>query len=294
MRINLIYYLYELNGAYTSFEDLFYNLRKYTEHDVRFIVLYRDKNIFLRFKEYLAFGNGIAYIQFAKMNKDGTRPKEIVYDINGDVNIISSEVIHLQLENKITLSAKKCILFYPAMIYKEEAKDTTKYHYELDFVKNNKVLVICNKYNSKYFDNCFIWDMKFSEERIQRQLKLNTCDKDVLVAEEYYKSKMNGINIKPFTYKTYKYYRYDKKNDYNNYNLARYYENIGKLMFEFILFGKESMYSPRNKCFDDGLTEFMNYLGYNDEEERMFTNNDKKQIEDRIYMKKNDVLLNLF
>ena len=65
-------------------------------------------------------------------------------------------------------------------------------------------------------------------------------------------------------------------------------------MFEFILFGKESMYSPRNKCFDDGLTEFMNYLGYNDEEERMFTNNDKKQIEDRIYMKKNDVLLNLF
>jgi hypothetical protein len=63
MKINLIYHLYELNGAYTSFEDTFYNLKKYTNHDVHFIVLYEDKNMFLRFKEYLAFGEGIAYLQ---------------------------------------------------------------------------------------------------------------------------------------------------------------------------------------------------------------------------------------
>ena len=44
MKINLIYLFYELNGAYTSFEDTFYNLKRFTNHDVRFIILYEDKN----------------------------------------------------------------------------------------------------------------------------------------------------------------------------------------------------------------------------------------------------------
>jgi len=95
MRINLIYNLYELNGAYTSFEDLFHNLKKFTNHDVRFVILYKDKNIFYRFKEYLVFGDGIVYIQINKYNKDGTKQKDIIYDFKADVNIVCSEIIHL-------------------------------------------------------------------------------------------------------------------------------------------------------------------------------------------------------
>jgi hypothetical protein len=294
MRINLIYNLYELNGAYTSFEDLFYNLRKYTSHDVRFIILYKNKNIFLRFKEYLAFGNGIVYIQIAKMNKDGSRPKEILFDIKGDINIISSEIIHLDLENRIKLSADKTMLFYPAMIYKQEAKDKTQYNYEMQYISSNQVIPICNSYNAKFFENPFVWDMKFSTERINRMKLLNKNQNELLVAEDYYKAKMQGHNIKPFTYQTYKYFRYDKKSESNCFDKARYYENIGKLVIEFVLFGKESIYLPLNKKFNDGMTEFMCSLGYDDEQQYLFTDKDKPQIENSIYMKSNDVLLDLF
>ena len=56
---------------------------------------------------------------------------------------------------------------------------------------------------------------------------------------------------------------------------SRYYENIGKLMFEFILLGKESQYLPKNKKFYDGLSEYMNYLDIDDNNTYIFTSKEK-------------------
>ena len=296
MRINLIYNLYELNGAYTSFEDLYHNLKKYTNYDIRFIVLYKDKNVFNRFKEYLVFGSGIAYIQIAKYNRDGTKQKDIFYDFKSDISIISSEIIHLIKDGNINVTSNQTILFYPAFVYKQEAIDTSRYQYELEYIKQNNVLVVGNEYNKKYVDNCFVWYMKFSVERINRIKKMSTNENEILIAEDYYKNKMSKLNIKPFSYKLYKYYRYDKKNENNLFTDfgARYYENIGKLMFEFILLDKQSIYLPKNKHGNDGLTEFMCYLGYDDNIEHYFSSDDKKYLEEKLYMNSTDELLQLF
>ena len=303
MKINLIYLFYELNGAYTSFEDTFYNLRKFTNHDVRFIILYEDKNLLRRFREYLAFGDGICYLPLwvgkymdTYGNTSIIKHKKMTYNIKGDINIISSEIIKLQKNNRFKQSAKQEILLYPAFIYKKQQKDLTIYNDEINYIKEHKVLTVCNQYNSKFVGDNFIWYMKFSKERIEKLKKLSTTKNDILIAEDYYKNKINGNNIKPFDYKKYLYYRYDKKNNDNLYtdDGARYYENIGKLMFEFILLGKESQYLPKNKKFYDGLSEYMNYLDLDDNNTYIFTNKEKQYFEEKLFMQSNDEFLSLF
>ena len=306
MKINLIYYLYEVNGAFTSFEDTFYNLSKFTNHNVNFFILYEDKYMLAQFKKYLPKGSGICLLELPKTPDKGTNlykrvaVREVyhtmVYNIKGDINIISSEVIRLQKANRIKQSASQEMLLYPAFIYKEQGLDKTFYNDEQEYIKNNDVLVICNKFNTKYVNNSFVWYMQFSKERIEQLKKLVSNENDVLCAEEYYKNKMNCKNIEPFSYKKYEYYRYDKKNETNCYtdDGARYYENIGKLMFEFVLLGKESSYSPRNKQFDDGLTEFMNYLGYDDNQLYWWNYKDISYLEKRLFMNKENKLLSLF
>jgi len=198
----------------------------------------------------------------------------------------------------IKITSEKIILFYPAFIYKKEAKDLIQYEYELDYISQNNVSIIGNEYNKQFVQNSdyFIWYMKFSQERIDRIHKLATNVNDVLIAEDYYINKMNGINIKPFSYNTYKYYRYDKKTDKNNFTDfgARYYENIGKLVFEFVLLDKISIYLPKNKNVADGMTEFMNSISLNDDVEYKFEKEHKSYFEEKLYMKKNDELLTLF
>ena len=303
MKINLIYLFYELNGAYTSFEDTFYNLRRFTNHDIRFIILYEDKNLLRRFHEYLAFGDGICYLPLAVGkymdtygNTNIIKHKKMVYDIKGDIDIISSEIIKLQKQNRFKQSANQEFLLYPAFIYKQQNKNQQILKDEMDYIKEHHVLTICNKFNSKFVDNSFAWYMKFSPERINKLKNLVSNKKDTLVAEEYYHSKIKEENIKPFDYKEYLYYRYDKKNDDNLYtdNGARYYENIGKLLFEFILLGKNSIYLPKNKKFDDGLTEFMNDMGLDDNKEYKFSDKDKQFFEDKLFMKSDDKLLTIF
>jgi hypothetical protein len=204
----------------------------------------------------------------------------------------------MQLEQKgrFLQKADKTYLLYPAFIYKKEAKDKSYYEYQMQYIRDNDVTVICNKYNAQFVDKSFVWYMKFSKERIEKLRQLVTATKETLVAEDYYKEKMEGHNIKPFSYKKYKYYRYDKKNDSNEYSDmgARYYENIGKLMFEFVLLGKESVYLPDNKKFDDGLTEFMNHLGFDDTKSYSWGKQDLEYLEDKLYMKEDDEILTLF
>ena len=295
MRVNLIYFLYELNGAYTSFEDLFYNLKKFTDNDVRFIILYEDKDVLLRFKEYLATGAGICYLQ---IEKEGYHNMKFPfrYDIKGDINVISTEIIQLEWHGRFTQHADKTYLLYPAFIYKDEGKDHSIFEYQMNYIKKHNVLTICNEFNAKYVKDSFIWYMKFSKERIEKIKKLVSSENGTLVAEDYYKNKMEGKNTKPFSYKKYEYYRYDKKNDFNNYtdDGARYYENIGKLMFEFVFLGKESTYSPKNKKFFDGLSEFMRYVGYDDEQEYVFNQKDLALLEEKLYMNEDDEILKLF
>lgn len=295
MRVNLIYFLYELNGAYTSFEDLFYNLKRFTDNDVRFIILYEDKDVLVRFKEYLAFGTGICYLQIEKEGYHNMK-FPIKYDIKGDINVISTEIIQLEWHDRFVQHSNKTYLLYPAFVYKDEGLDHSIFEYQMNYIKEHDVLTICNEFNAKYVDNSFVWYMKFSPERIEKIKKLVSSENGTLVAEDYYKNKMEGKNIKPFSYKKYEYYRYDKKNDFNNYTDggARYYENIGKLMFEFVFLGKESTYSPKNKKFFDGLSEFMRYIGYDDEKEHTFTKDDMPLLEEKLYMNENDEILKLF
>jgi hypothetical protein len=286
MKIDLIYYLYELNGAYTSFEDLFYNLRKYTNWEIRLIVFFDDKLVVKRFKRYFGNESNIVYLplKYGKMH----------YDLHGNACVISSEVIDLVQTKTIEIDFNKTFLFYPAFIYKKEISQH-EFDDMISYINDNGIITICNKFNAQFVKRSFIWYMKFSEERINRLKQISTNDNEILTSEEYFQRKKNKLDIKPFSYKRYDYFRYSKKskdNPYTEYG-ADYYENIGKMMFEFLLLGKESSYSCKDKKINDGLTEFLNEFGIDDNFDFDLNLLSKSKLYDVLFMKHDDKILKL-
>src|SRR5574344_15274 len=287
MKLNIIYYLYELNGAYTSFEDLYYNLRRYLGCDIQWYVFYDTRSIIKRFDSYIALENNICYLPI----KYGT----MHYKITGDINIISSEVIDLINKDALDIISQQTYLFYPAFIYKLES-NVDEFVQQQQYIKDNHVITICNEFNSHYVKDYFVWYMKFSEERITNLRALSTNVNDTLTSEEYFKNKKNLLNMKPFSYKTYQYFRYSKKSKDNPYTEfgADYYENIGKLMFEFLLLEKKAYYYCKNKHIDDGLTEFMQQFDIDDNYDYDLNTINNNVLFEKLFMKQNDEILKLF
>lgn len=286
MKIDLIYYLYELNGAYTSFEDLFYNLRKYTNWEIRLIVFFDDKLVVKRFKRYFGNESNIVYLplKYGKMH----------YDLHGNACVISSEVIDLVQTKTIEIDFNKVFLFYPAFIYKKEISQN-EFNNMISYINDNDIITICNEFNAQFVKDSFIWYMKFSEERINRLKQISTNENGILTSEEYFKRKKNKLDIKPFSYKRYDYFRYSKKSKDNPYTEfgADYYENIGKMMFEFLLLEKEASYSCKNKKINDGLTEFLFQFGIDDNFDFDLNLLSKSKLQEVLFMKHNDEILKL-
>jgi hypothetical protein len=286
MKIDLVYYLYELNGAYTSFEDLFYNLKKYTDWTVRLIVFFDDKSIAKRFKRYLGTDLDIVYLPL--------NHGRMHYDLQGNSCVISSEMIDLVQNKVIDLNFKRKFLFYPAFIYKKEYSQE-EFDKMISYINDNDIITICNRFNSKFVKNSFVWYMKFSEERINRLKGISTDENGILTSEEYFQRKKNKLDIKPFSYKEYDYFRYSKKTEDNPYTEfgADYYENIGKMMFEFLLLGKKAYYSCKNKKINDGLTEFLSEFSIDDNYDFDLNGLSKKQLNDVLFMKQDDEIIRL-
>lgn len=123
---------------------------------------------------------------------------------------------------------------------------------------------------------------EFDTRNIHIGISCDGCnDNNYKYIEQLYKNKI--VEMQP-------------KNDDNLYtdDGARYYENIGKLMFEFILLGKESQYLPKNKKFYDSLSEYMNYLDLDDNNTYIFTSKEKQYFEEKLFMQSNDEFLSLF
>lgn len=70
-----------------------------------------------------------------------------------------------------------------------------------------------------------------------------------------------------------------------------YYENIGKLIFEFLYLGRSVYYSSKNKCFDDGLTYYLKLFDIDDNKTQKIEIK-KEDIEEKLFFNDNDDILN--
>jgi len=261
----------QFNGTYTNFLDTFNNLKSFTNYDINFYLIYEDRKVIKRYKKYLNNKYNFFYIP-------NTLKK---YSFENDVCIFDKNILYDIYNDNIKISSKNSILLFPSFLVDNEDNKMTILRKVL---KENNIITFCNIYNSAFIDNFIIWRMKLSKERMNN-IKSNflSNDNSKLTSLNYNESKNKNIDINPFSYNI---YEYERRQIYYN----KYYENIGKLIFEFLYFKKQVFYSSNNKQFDDGLTENLNMFNINDRFSQILKIS-KNDIEKKLFMKKSDKLL---
>lgn len=249
--------------------DLYYNLQKYIECDYFiFIQPNKIKTFFYKLKGTFKpdlYNNIIKHIQLYDYKLDFDKYDIYIYRYN-----------YYKLNPTITQ--------YKGIFLNSWAAVRELVYYKKDIFTNFKSIVstpFILKYDTT--NNFFIYFHKLSEYRINNLIyKANTkC--------------FNSYNI----YETLKANKYFNIHDYNKLYYCRhkvndidfYLEMKGKLIFEFLYFGKQVHYSPINKAFDDGLTDYLSLFGIDDNIEQDL-NISKEEIYDKLVkFDENDELL---
>lgn len=124
-------------------------------------------------------------------------------------------------------------------------------------VNPNQFNILCSPF-IKQFTNTqyFTYYMKLSEYRLNNIIMKNT--NKVFTNYNIYEKLKSDNNFNIHEYDKIEYIRHLV--DDNN----LYMEMKGKLIFEFLYFNKKVHYSPINKLFNDGLTDYLNLFGIDD------------------------------
>ena len=141
----------------------------------------------------------------------------------------------------------------------------------------------CEKYNKIKLVDYFI---SFNDKRLDVISKIPVT-KGKMFADNYEESKRIQ-NFEVHEYAEYHYNRWMPLRD-----TGHFYENIGKLLFEFSILGKQSFYSTKNKTMDDGMTGYMRAIGLDDNQNHNmidYSNNIKEFFK---FKQEDDVLWNL-
>ena len=90
-------------------------------------------------------------------------------------------------------------------------------------------------------------------------------------------------------------------NEYGCFTYCRHYmlengiyiENIGRILFEFLLNGKQVDYYPINKTIDDGMHYYLEQIGIDDNDTHIDMQVNKSTIESKFGFSENDLLLDI-
>lgn len=262
-------------GTFTSIVDTYFNLRKFGyKPKLKLLVDKKDYLFLLKFiKNYI--GENIVEI----IDKDDI--------INDDIIIMSISSQRYFEKNKNIFNCNKLIYLDSGRFARIYFETFNKKDLKLNEYPQGKkeTIFFCNPHNQQFVDNSICYFHKFSYERLNhiKPKKLNDMILDVDRYDIIKNQKNKNFNIFPLEYNAYNYHRHYL---YGN----TFYENIGKLIFEFNYHNKNVFYSPKNKMIDDGLTHYLNLFNINDNEKQIL-NISKNEMEHKLFMNKNDELL---
>lgn len=205
---------------------------------------------------------------------------------------------HIRLDN-FQIDFDKYDVFIYKYNYYRLNHDITKYNgillngwsatRELIYYKNNVFAnfkhVATSPFLLKYdkANNYFIYYAKFSKYRLDNIIHSN---KEWTFSDyaNYEKLKTSqNFSIHDYSKLAYSRHKVDETNFYA--------EIKGKLIFEFLYFGKQVHYSPKNKVFDDGLTDYLNLFGIDDNIEQDLNISREEVYETLVKFDENDELL---
>ena len=254
-----------MSGEFTSILDTYSNLRSFRDN-VDIVILAKRNPSVIQLRKYL--------------------PSEIpinfkVNDLNYDSVICSAFYFQELAVGNINFPLFSCnnliILDSSSFVMSELNKISILNEIEKYRCKNKYILG--NKFNQKYFSSDYYhYYHKFDFSRVEKYRKI--C-KNQIFEKRYFSD--------PLEYNGYNYYRQIKvKFD----PPAIYYENIGKLIFEFQYLERPVFYSPKNKKWDDGLTDYLSLFNINDNIEQELRIQ-KEEIINKLSFKEDDLILEI-
>lgn len=254
MKITCLINFDEFSGSVTSIIDIFYSLLQYNKN-IELLIIYKDIKHILEFKQY--FPKNTIFINYTKFKQNSF-----------DILICSCSILKSNFINLKIFKYERLILLDANTIFSMYINQNNKFFDTIYDLKN--VLFFGNDCNKKFLDCNKIMYInylhKFSQQRLYTLAKpvINNCV--INVTSETYKNR--GIkHLDPHSYFGLFYCRhiYFGKNNI-------YFENIGKLLFEFLFFKKYVYYSPKNKNFlKDGMSEYLCSVGIDDTYEQELT-----------------------
>ena len=271
----LIYYPY-LDGTSTSLIDTYYNLKNFGV-DIECYVAVDTSDM----------KRNLEYIQTLKKST----PKDFNYKTIPLKEIYNKEFDNLIMSFGIFRFVDKLPTNYNHLFLLDAGRVAYDYFVGksqcANYVKTlQNVIIYGGKANGKFLniDNYKIWYHKFSKERFE---VLKHLPKNEKITTTQDREKTGNIKYDYLLTSEYHYNRYKRWGEF----VGGYWENIGKMVFEFPALGKKVFYSPKNKNCDDGLTEYLALFGINDEVEQEISISEE-QLFDVLGMHENDILLN--
>ena len=271
MKIDILCYFEKCNGVFTSMLDIYYNLSMFGYHPTfTLIVDPRSK-----------------YIYKKSLDEFPTIKTKNIITYNYDILIVSADFILKNYNIFKYIKYKHLLILDSTKIYIDYTNKNYTYIDVINSLENKTILG--NKFNSKYFHKDYmIYYHNFSYNRLQHLKSLYSNNiSQTIIRDNKNDFSSNNIEKSLHCYLKYNYNRFHTWD-----NGKTYIENIGKLIFEFLYLGKKVYYSPKNKTMDDGLTEYLNLFGIDDniEQELKIT---PEQIEDKLFMKDDDIIIQL-
>ena len=202
------------------------------------------------------------------------------------------------------IKAKTLIIIDSLDVYTEYLRGTIRSI--LDNISNNYtyIYILCNPFNRKILEN-----VKFLPKNIQ----ILQYFVKIPSSSNVYTGHVNDVVITKSKMLYNKYskqqqcYYYDTHNkfvdmcEYNHYAYCRHYmlengiyiENIGRILFEFLLNNKQVDYYPINKTIDDGMHYYLEQIGIDSNKTYIDAQVDKNIVESKFGFSENDLLMNI-
>lgn len=202
------------------------------------------------------------------------------------------------------IRAKTLIIIDSLDIYTEYLRGTI--YSVLNNISNNFVYIyiLCNPFNRKILEN-----VKFLPKNIQILqyfVKMPSCNGIcVKYNSDTVITKSKVLYNKYANYRQCYYYdthnKFVNMNEYGCFAYCRHYmlengiyiENIGRILFEFLLNGKQVDYYPINKTIDDGMHYYLQQIGIDDNDTHIDMQVNKSAIESKFGFSENDLLLDI-
>jgi hypothetical protein len=265
MKPLILYHYYGvIDGVFASIIDLYYNLLEYIDVDFSIVTIDPEKCIKHLFKN----NNGDLVNKIVTENKF---ERDIIIC---SARLLYDEVCELECNKLIVLDSldlSKSLYGVHPNIYQFIPVNLVKD--DVVFLSNPANIMIDCIYSQ------IVYYQKLSKQRLES-------------LPPYRGRFVDDYSLKMrFFYNTYDYRRTDK--EYMEIKRNKYFENVGRSIFEHIYFGKKVYYYTDGMFMKDGLFYYLDLFGVNGMIRHSPLLITKEMVESILFMDENDVILDL-